>query len=124
MLKKRNHNGKPNGTGTLAQGGQLSNADLQQYNKLKEEVNKRSSADQIRVDNLKRQRAADEGTVSSLKGKVESAEWQLKSLEADLSSITDRKNATSEIVKQTSQEIEAKKKELNALTSERLQWPR
>jgi structural maintenance of chromosome 1 len=89
------------------QGGQLSNADLQQYNKLKEEVNKRSSADQIRVDNLKRQRAADEGTVSSLKSKVESAEWQLKSLETDLNSITDRKNATSEIVKQTSQEIEA-----------------
>jgi structural maintenance of chromosome 1 len=102
------------------QGGQLSNADLQQYNKLKEEVNKRSSADQIRVDNLKRQRAADEGTVSSLKSKVENAEWQLKSLETDLSSITDRKIATSEIVQQTSQEIEAKKKELNALTSERL----
>ena len=102
------------------QGGQLSDPDLQQYNKLKEEVNKRSSADQIGVDNLKRQRAADEGTVNSLKSKVESAEWQLKSVEADLTSITDRKNATSEIVKQTLQEIQGKKKELDALTSERI----
>ena len=102
------------------QGGQLSDEDLQQYNKLKEEVNKRSSADQIRVDNLKRQRAADEGTVNSLKSKVESTEWQLKSLEADLSTILDRKNATDELVQQTFREIEAKRKELNALTSERL----
>lgn len=102
------------------QGGQLSEADLQQYNKLKEEVNKRSSADQIRMDNVKRQRAADEGTVHSLKSKVESSEWQLKSAEADLNSITDRKNATDDLVQQTLTEIEAKRKELNALTSERL----
>ena len=102
------------------QGGQLSDADLQEYNKHKEEVNKRSSADQIRVDNLKRQRAADEGTVNSLKSKVDSTEWQLKSVETELNSITDRRNATDELVKQTFQEIEAKRKELNALTSERL----
>lgn len=102
------------------QGGQLSDADLQQYNRLKEEVNKKSSADQIRVVDLKRQRAADEGTVNSLKSKVESTEWQLKSVETDLSSITDRKNATSELVKQLSQEYDAKKKEYQAMTSERL----
>ena len=102
------------------QGGHLSDADLHEYNKLKEEVNKRSSADQMRVDSLKRQRAADEGTVNSLKSKVESTEWHLKSMEADLNSIMDRKNATDELVEQTFREIEAKRKELNALTSERL----
>jgi structural maintenance of chromosome 1 len=102
------------------QGGHLSDADLQEYNKLKEEVNKRSSADQMRVDGLKRQRAADEGAVNSLKSKVESTEWQLKSVEADLNSIMDRTNATDELVKLTFEEIEAKRKELNALTSERL----
>ncbi len=101
------------------QGGQLSAADLQQYNKLKEEVNKKSSGDQIRVDDLKRQRAADAGTVDSLQSKVKNLEWQLKSVETDLNSITDRKNATSEFVKQTRQEIDAKKKELNEMISER-----
>ena len=102
------------------QGNQLSPADIQEYNKLKEQVNKRSSNDQIRVDALKRQRATDEGTVNSLKSKLDNAEWQLKSLEGDMSAISDRKNATNDVVKQLSQDIDVKKKELTAMTSERL----
>jgi structural maintenance of chromosome 1 len=101
-------------------GGQLSDADLHQYSKLKEEVNKRSSADQIRVDNLRRQRAADEGTVTNLKSTVDNVEWQLSSLEAEMSKIGDRRLATDEVVKQLQQEIEDKKRALNAMTSERL----
>ena len=102
------------------QGGQLSEADLQQYNRLKEEVNKRASADQTRVYDLKRQRTADEGTVNNLKSRVDSADWQLKSLETDMSNISDRRNATNRKVEQTAEEIEEKKKELNAMISERL----
>jgi structural maintenance of chromosome 1 len=101
-------------------GGQLSDADLQQYSKLKEEVNKRSSADQIRVDNLKRQRAAEEGTVINLKSTVDNGEWQLKSLESEMNNLGDRKSGTSELIQQIRQEIDEKKKTLNAMTSERL----
>jgi structural maintenance of chromosome 1 len=101
-------------------GGQLSDADLQQYSKLKEEVNKRSSNDQIRVDNLKRQRAAEEGMVINLKSTVDNIAWQLNSLETDMNNVEDRKSATSEIVQQVAQEIDEKKKALNAMTSERL----
>lgn len=101
-------------------GGQLSDADLQQYGKLKEEVNKRSSTDQIRVDNLKRQRAADEGTVTNLKSTVDNVEWQLKSLETETNKIEDRKEANHDLVQQLAQEIDDKKKALNAMTSERL----
>jgi structural maintenance of chromosome 1 len=101
-------------------GIQLSDADLHEYNKLKEEVNKQSSADQIRVENLKRQRAADEGTVRNLKSTVDSIEWQLKSLETDMNGIEDRQNSTKEIVQRVGQEIDEKKKALNAMTSERL----
>jgi structural maintenance of chromosome 1 len=101
-------------------GGQLSDADLHQYSKLKEEVNKRSSTDQIRVDNLRRQRAADESTVTNLKSTVDNVEWQLKSLETETNKIGDRQLATDEVVKQLEQEIEDKKKALNAMTSERL----
>jgi structural maintenance of chromosome 1 len=101
-------------------GSQLSDADLQQYNKLKEEVNKRSSTDQIRVDNLKRQRAADEGTVINLKSTVDNIEWQLRSLETDMHNFEDRKGATNEIVQQVAQEIDEKKRAVNAMTSERL----
>jgi structural maintenance of chromosome 1 len=101
-------------------GGQLDDSDLQQYNKLKEEVNKRSSNDQIRVDSLRRQRVADEGTVINLKSTVDNLEWQLKSLETEMNNIEDRKSATNEIMQQTAQDIEEKKKALNAMTSERL----
>lgn len=101
-------------------GIQLSDADLQQYSKLKEESNKRSSSDQIRVDNLKRQRAAEEGTVVNLKSTVDNVEWQLNSLEADMVNIGDRKSAAHETVQQVEKEIDEKKKTLNAMTSERL----
>ncbi len=101
-------------------GGHLSDADLQQYSKLKEEVNKRSSNDQIRVENLKRQRAADESTLINLKSTVDNLEFQLKSLETDMDKIEDRKSATTEVMQQVASEINDKKKALNAMTSERL----
>ena len=103
------------------QGGQLDAAALAQYARLKEEVNKRSSSDQIRIDSLKRQRTAAEGTVNSLKSKVEAAEFQLHALERDLSNISDRKDEASALVEDTKRAIDGQKKELNALISKRLQ---
>lgn len=101
-------------------GGQLSDADLQEYNRLKEEVNKRTSAEQLKLDNLRRQRKTEAETVNSLKSKFESSEWRLKSLESDMQSLIERKSAINEMIETTSNEIDRKKKELNALTSERL----
>ncbi|KAL9113447.1 MAG: hypothetical protein Q9227_002488 [Pyrenula ochraceoflavens] len=102
------------------QGGQLSDVDLQQYNNLKQEVNKRSSADQIKVDNLKRQRTGDEGTVGSLKSKVESIEWQINTFQDELNIIAGRRDDASGAMKQTSKENDGKKQELNKMISERL----
>lgn len=102
------------------QGGQLSQADQQEYNKLKEEVNKRSSAEQLKLDNLKRQKKTDVEAYNSLKSKFESTQWQLQALETDTKSLDERKATANETVKTTSKDIEKKKKELNAITSERL----
>ena len=102
------------------EGRDLSDADVQQYNQLKEEVNKRTSSDQIKVDNLSRQQRADEETVKSLKSKVDSAEWQTERLEGELSEIGERKEAISSQIKQTSKDISSKKKIFNEHTSERL----
>ncbi|CEL07347.1 Putative Structural maintenance of chromosomes protein [Aspergillus calidoustus] len=102
------------------QGRQLSQADQQEYNKLKEEVNKRSSAEQLKLDNLRRQRKTDGEAYNSLKSKFDSTQWQLEALEADTKSLLERKAAANETVKTTSKEIDKKKKELNAITSERL----
>ena len=102
------------------QGRQLSEADQQDYNQLKEEVNKRSSADQLNLDNLRRQRKTEAEAYNSLKGKFDGTEWQLKTLESDTQSLSERKSSLNGTVKSTSKEIDHKKKELNALTSERL----
>lgn len=101
-------------------GRELSEADLQQYNRLKEEVNKRTSANQIQVNHLTRQYTTDEETVNSLKSKVESTEWQVHKLEDELNVISERKDVLGGQIKRTSKEIESKKKEYNNLTSERL----
>lgn len=102
------------------EGRDLNEEDVQQYNQLKEEVNKRTSSDQIKVDNLSRQQRADEETVKSLKSKVDSAEWQIEKLEGELGEIGERKKTISGQIKQTSKDISSKKKIFNEHTSERL----
>ncbi|KAL1999659.1 hypothetical protein VTN02DRAFT_4208 [Thermoascus thermophilus] len=101
-------------------GGQLSDADLQEYNRLKDVVNKKSSAEQLKLDHLRRQRKTEAETVNSLKSKFESSEWQLKSLESDMQALVERRSAIGDTIETTSRDIDRKKKELNALTSERL----
>ncbi|EFW14350.1 Structural maintenance of chromosomes protein 1 [Coccidioides posadasii str. Silveira] len=101
-------------------GVKLSDADLQEYNKLKEEVSKRSSATQIKLDNMKRQKKTDSETVNSLKSNFESSEWQAKNLQSDINNILERKSSILETIELTSKDIDQKKKELNNLTSERL----
>ncbi|KAL2393181.1 Structural maintenance of chromosomes protein 1 [Exophiala dermatitidis] len=105
-------------------GGQLSDADLQEYTRLREELNKRASADLSRIDRLKNDRAPIEATYNNLKSSVETTEYRLKSLENDYNAISERRDAVKEAVQQTQAEIEAKKKELNAATSRRLQAAR
>jgi structural maintenance of chromosome 1 len=102
------------------EGRELSEADIQEYNRLKEDVNKRTSADQIKVDNLARQQKADEETVNSLKSKVDSAEWQSQKLVGELGETGERKDSINNQIKQTTKDINAKKKAFNEQTSERL----
>ncbi|RAH66492.1 cohesin subunit SMC1 [Aspergillus aculeatinus CBS 121060] len=106
------------------QGGQLSEADLHEYEKLKEEVSKRSSAEQLNLDNLRRQRKTEAEALNSLKSKFEGADWQFKTLESETQTLAQRKTALNDTVKTTSKEIDRKKKELNAVSSERLRVSR
>lgn len=102
------------------QGRQLQEADLQEYNRLKGEVNKRTASDQIAIDNLTRQRKTDEETVNSLKSKVDDCERAIEKLNSEIQSLRERKDAMDSQVKNTSKEIDLKKKEYNSVTSERL----
>ena len=102
------------------EGRELTPADLQQYNKLKEEVNKRSSSDQIKIDSLSRQKRADEETVNSLRSKVDNFEFKTQGLTEALDEVSSRIEHTNSEIKQTNADISAKRKAYNERTSERL----
>jgi len=102
------------------EGRALSEADLQRYNRLKEDVNKRTSADQIKVDNLSRQQKADEETVGSLGSKVDTFQFQAQKLSDELEEVGERKDDVNNQIKQTTKEINSKKKTFNEHISERL----
>ena len=97
----------------------LSDEDLQLYHKLKEDVNKRTSGEQIKADNLIRQQRADEETVNSLRSRVDATTSRISELEEELASINDNRNSATQLLGQTSKDIEKKKSEHRALTSER-----
>ena len=102
------------------EGRELSQADIKEYNRLKEDVNKRTSSDQSKIDNMTRQQRGDEETVNSLKSKVDSAQWQIQRLEGELRDIRERKDGVKSLVKQTSKGMAEKKKAFNEHNSERL----
>ena len=102
------------------EGRELSQADIQRYNKLKDEVNKRTSEDQIQVDSLGRQKKADEETVNSLKSKIDNFEYQTQRLNEELDDIDERIDNVNGQFKQTNKDVNAKKKTYNERTSERL----
>ena len=102
------------------EGRELSNEDLQIYRRMKEEVSKQTSEDQIKVDSLSRQQKADQETVKSLKSKVDSLEWQATKLDDELKETSQGKESVSSQLKETMKEIHAKKKAYNEHTSERL----
>jgi len=100
-------------------GRELSEEDLQEYQNLRGEVYKRSGNDQVKADNITRQLGTDEGTVNSLKSKVESIQVQVDNFEAEVSGLGERRADVDRTVKATTKEVDAKKKAINALASER-----
>lgn len=100
-------------------GAALSDADLAEYNKLRERVNTTIAGEQIKIDNLTRQQKTDEETVNGLKGKVESTKFNLSKLEEELASMNERKVQLTNTISQVTQDIDNKKKEYNAIQSER-----
>lgn len=101
-------------------GRELSEEDLQEYNRLKAEVNKRSANAQVKLEGLLRQRKADEETVASSKLKIDECEKQLARFKLELDELKDRKVQFSAQSKQTTKDIEGKKKEYTRLSSDRL----
>ena len=105
---------------TQQQGRQLSEDDIQQYNKLREKVNTRTSADQNVVDNLTRVLKTHEESVQNTSSKFESAQWQAQKLGEEIEELLGRKDTMQDQIANTSKDVDAKKKEFHTMTSERL----
>ncbi|KAL3955204.1 hypothetical protein ACCO45_010767 [Purpureocillium lilacinum] len=102
------------------QGRDISDADRREYNLLRTQVMSRAGANQAKLENLERQRKADEVTVNNLKGKVDSISASIEKCEAELASTGERRSAADAAAKEIANEIAGKKKEFNQLQSERV----
>lgn len=102
------------------QGREISDADRKEYNTLHAQVLTRSSSNQAKLENLDRQRKADQITVENLKGKVDGIAAAIEKIEAELASVGERKTAAEGVSKELAKEIDGKKKEFNQLQSERV----
>ncbi|KAM0453212.1 hypothetical protein ACHAPV_009006 [Trichoderma viride] len=101
-------------------GREISDDDRKEYNALRGQVLARSGSNQAKLENLERQRKADEVTVNSLKGKVDSVSAAIEKMEAELTSIGERRSSAESATKDITHEITTKKKEFNQLQSERV----
>ncbi|KAJ3526473.1 hypothetical protein NM208_g11171 [Fusarium decemcellulare] len=102
------------------QGREVSDEDRREYNTLRAQVMSRSGPNLAKLENLERQRKADEVTVNNLKGKVDSIAASIEKIEAELTGIDERRTSAQATSKELSLEIDAKKKEFNQLQSERV----
>ncbi|WPG98069.1 Hypothetical protein R9X50_00085400 [Acrodontium crateriforme] len=101
-------------------GRELSEQDLQEYQKLRGEVYKRSGGDQAKAEHLSRQLKTDEATVKSLKSKLESTQAEVDRLTTEIAELTKRRDEVNISYKSTSKEVSVKKKAINELSSERV----
>lgn len=102
------------------QGRDISDADRKEYNVLRAQVMARSGSNQVKLENLERQRKADEITVNNLKGKVDSFQAAIQKAEAELASTAERRTSAEAAVQEISHDIASKKKQFNQLQSERV----
>lgn len=104
---------------TQQSGRQLSNADLQEYNKLHSQVTKLTGGDQQQIESITRSLKTDEETANSLKSKLDAAQGQVQRLDTEIKDLRDRRDTLNAQTKQTRKDIDSKKNEYNNLASER-----
>jgi structural maintenance of chromosome 1 len=102
------------------QGKALSPADLKEYNKLKAEVMSKTAKNQTSLENLERQLKTDEITVQNLASKVKAHQAKVEKISEEVDQIKDRRDAMKANAKQITKDIDGKKKEYNAMQSNRL----
>ncbi|KAK9456973.1 RecF/RecN/SMC protein [Dipodascopsis uninucleata] len=99
----------------------LSENDLKEYNQLKENFNRQAAREKSRLDNLIRQRKADEDSFNSLQSKMQEFERQRTRLQDEISANSTKSDQVSGSINQDLQDAESKRQQLSKLVNERLQ---
>lgn len=107
-----------------AKGITLSDAQLKEYNDKKVIVNQQASASIGQRDNLKRQHKADKESVDRLRDRLESLAWQKESLNADEKETSKRREQLSADAAKVERDLDAAKRNLAAMESERRRFNR
>ncbi|KAF4582922.1 cohesin complex subunit (Psm1) [Ophiocordyceps camponoti-floridani] len=102
------------------QGRDISEADRKEHDVLRAQVMSRCSSNQSKLENLERQRKADEITVNNLRGKIDTVQAAVRKVETELASTTERQTFAESAVKGIADDIAIKKKEFNQIQSERV----
>ena len=103
------------------QGRELSQQDLQEYNQLRGEVVKRTHADQMQIDRLKREVDTDRDHVRNLQQSVDTHEKANERLSTEISRLEERQKEQKSQIKTLESARNAKQKELDKLRSDRRQ---
>lgn len=101
-----------------SKGRELTDADHQEYGKLRARVNVGTAAEQSRLDAASRLMKTNEETVKSLRSKMESIQWKTSQLDMAMSDIEVNIKQNQETREEVLSEINSKKVELAALRSE------
>ncbi|KAJ4358889.1 Structural maintenance of chromosomes protein 1 [Ascochyta clinopodiicola] len=103
------------------QGRELSQQDLQEYNQLRGDVVKRTHADQMQIDRLKREVDTDRDHVRNLQQSVDHHEKAVERLSAEVGRLEERQKEQKSQTKELESARNAKQKELDKLRSDRRQ---
>ncbi|KAL6712682.1 Structural maintenance of chromosomes protein 1 [Coniothyrium glycines] len=103
------------------QGRELSEQDLQEYNRLRSEVTKRAHGDQMQIDKLKREVDTDRDHVRNLQQTVENHQKAIEKLNAEISQLEERQQESKTQVKYLEKARASKQQELDKLRSDRKQ---
>lgn len=101
------------------QGQALSTQDEQEYNRLRSDVAKRTHADGIEIDNLKREVGTETEHARSLRQKVEKMQASINTLQEDIAQLQERQQDRKARLKEMKQTRNVKTQELNKLKSDR-----
>ncbi|KAF2751945.1 putative cohesin complex subunit [Sporormia fimetaria CBS 119925] len=101
------------------QGRELSEQDLQEYNRLRGEVTKQTHANQVEINKLERDVNTEKDKVGNLQHKVDTLQDQIRKLEDEITQLQNQQKDAKTSVKELEKDRTLKQQQYNKVQSER-----